>query len=179
MDWYTAFKFLHVSTAIIWIGGAFIMVMFGVKAMRARNDAEMVAVVQQVGWAAERIYTPASIATALLGIVAATLGGLWSALWISLGLVGMVITIALGVLALTPRAKKVEAAGAVTAETVAISREILTLAKFDLVLLFVVVCDMVLKPAPSDYFTLAVMALVLVVAAALWVLPALRRPAVA
>ena len=179
MDWYTAVKFLHVSAAIIWIGGAFIMVMFGVKAARSRNDAEMVAVVQQVGWAAERIYVPASIATALLGIIVATIGNLWSALWVSLGLVGMVVTIALGVLALTPRAKKVEAAGAVTAESVAISREILTLAKFDLVLLFVVVSDMVLKPGMSDYGILIAMAVVLVVGAALWVLPALRRPAVA
>jgi uncharacterized membrane protein len=179
MDWYTAFKFLHVTAAIIWIGGAFIMVMFGVKAARSRNDAELVAVVQQVGWAAERIYVPASIATALLGIVVATVGGLWSALWVSLGLVGVVITIALGVLALTPRAKKVEAAGAVTPETVAISRELLTLARFDVVLLLVVVADMVLKPELTDYATLIVMALVIIAAAVLWVLPALRRPAVA
>jgi len=179
MDWYTIFKFLHVSTAIIWIGGAFIMVMFGIKAVRARNDAEMVGVVQQVGWAAERIYVPASIATAVLGIIVATLGGLWSSLWVSLGLVGIVITIALGVLALTPRAKKVEAAGGVTAESIAVSREMLTLAKFDLVVLFLVVGDMVLKPEAGDYVALIVMALILLAAAAIWVLPALRRPAIA
>jgi len=30
MDWYSIIKFLHVSSAVIWIGGAFIMVILGV-----------------------------------------------------------------------------------------------------------------------------------------------------
>jgi uncharacterized membrane protein len=49
MDWYTLFKFLHVMTAIIWIGGAFIMLMFGINAARQKNDAQLVAVAAQMG----------------------------------------------------------------------------------------------------------------------------------
>ena len=149
MDWYTIFKFLHVAAAVIWIGGAFIMIMLGAQAQRSKNDDEMVGVVRQVGWAADRIYVPSSMATLIFGLITAGLGNLWSQLWVSLGLVGVVATIALGVLVLTPRAKKVQAgfaAGGVTAEVVAVSREILTIAKFDAVLLFTVIADMVLKP---------------------------------
>lgn len=179
MDWYSIFKFLHVGAAVIWIGGAFVMIMLGIKADRAKDDVELVGVVRQVAWAAERIYVPASIATLVFGLVAAWLGGLWAHLWVSLGLVGVVITIGLGVGVLTPRAKKAEAgykSGGVSAGVVAISREILTIAKFDAVLLFTVIADMVLKPEIDDWITLAVMAVVLVAAAALWLTPVFRKP---
>src|SRR5437762_3110727 len=108
MDWYTLFKFLHVASAVIWIGGAFIMIALGVRAERGKNDAEMVSVVRQVAWAAERIYVPSSISTLIFGLIAATIGVLWGELWIILGLVGVAATIALGVVVLTPRAKAVE-----------------------------------------------------------------------
>src|SRR5690606_13894016 len=43
--WYATFKFLHVGAAVIWIGGAFVMVVLGARADRAKNDAEIVAIV--------------------------------------------------------------------------------------------------------------------------------------
>ena len=182
MDWYTIFKFLHVGSAIIWIGGAFVMIMLGVKADRAKNDAEIVGVVRQVAWAADRIYVPASVATLVFGVTVATIGSLWSNLWVILGLAGVAATIALGVVVLTPRAKKVEsgfAANGVTPATAALCREILTIAKFDAVLLFTVVADMVLKPDAGDWVTLLAFVVVLVAAAAVWLTPVFRRPATA
>jgi hypothetical protein len=177
MDFYTPLKLLHVLSAMIWIGGAFVMLMFGMKAARARNDSELVGVIGQVGWAAERIFVPASLGTVALGVILATLGNMWSQLWVQIGLVGMVVTIALGVLALTPRAKKVAAAGAVNLETVAVSKQMVTLVKFDCATLFVVIADMVLKPQSGAWVTLAVMAIVVLFAAALWLVPVVaRRP---
>lgn len=181
MDWYALFKFLHVAAAVIWIGGAFVMIVLGARADRAKNDAEIVAVVRQIAWAAERIYVPASVATLIFGLVAAWLGNLWGNLWVILGLVGVAATIALGVAVLTPRAKKVEAtyaASGVTPSAVAICRDILTIARFDTVLLFTVVADMVLKPEMGDWVVLAVMAVVIVAAAAVWLTPAFRKAAV-
>jgi len=177
MDWYTLFKFLHVSAAVIWIGGAFIMIILGVKADRSKNDAEIVGVVRQVAWAADRIYVPASIATLVFGLIVAWIGSLWANLWVILGLVGVAATIALGIIVLTPRAKKVEggyASGGVSAPIVAISREILTIAKFDIVLLFTVIADMVLKPGYSDWGILVVMVAVIAAAGYLWLTPVLR-----
>eukprot|EP01036_Dinobryon_divergens_P040040 gene40040-52875_t len=74
MDWYLAFKFLHVAAAVIWIGGAFIMIMFGVKAERSSNDAELVGAVRQIAWAAERIYVPSSMATLVFGLILLLIG---------------------------------------------------------------------------------------------------------
>ena len=122
MDWYTLFKLLHVLTAIVWIGGAFIMLMFGIRAVRQKNDAQLVTIAAQMGWAAERVYVPASAATVVLGLVVATIGQLWTETWVILGLVGMVITMALGILALTPRAKKVAASTGPSPATVTVAR---------------------------------------------------------
>jgi len=181
MDWYVLFKFLHVTSAVIWIGGAFIMIMLGVKAERSKSDAELVGVVRQVAWAGERIYVPASIATLVFGLIVAWIGVLWGNLWVILGLVGVAATITLGIAVLTPRAKKVEAgyaAGGMTPDVVAISREILTIAKFDAVLLFTVVADMVLKPGADDWIVLAVMAVAIAAAAAVWLTPVFRKAGV-
>lgn len=177
MDWYSIFKFLHVASAVTWIGGGLIMVLLGAKADRAKNDAEIVGVVRQVAWAADRIYVPASLATLAFGLVTAWIGNLWSNLWVNLGFVGIVSTIALGVLVLTPRAKKVSAEAGVTPEAVRLSREILTIAKFDMTVLFVVIADMVLKPDISDWGWLVAFVVVIVAAAVLWLTPVLRKTA--
>lgn len=182
MEWYLFIKFLHVTSAIIWLGGALVMVMLGMKAERAKNDAELVVIVQQVAWAAERVYVPASIATLLFGLITTWIGGLWSELWVILGLVGIVATIGLGIGVLTPRAKRAEAgrvAGGATPAVVAICREILAIAKFDMVLLFTIVADMVLKPSADDWATLLVMALVIVAAGIVLLSPVLRKQPVA
>jgi hypothetical protein len=179
MDWYAICKLLHVMSAVTWIGGALIMVLLGARASRAKHDAEMVSLVLHVAWAADRIYVPASLATLVFGVLAAALGNLWSSLWVNLGFVGIASTMALGILVLTPRAKAVKAEAGVTPKAVAVSREILTIAKFDLAVLFTVIADMVLKPGPSDWGWLLLFATVILVAAALWLTPMLRRPAVA
>lgn len=183
MDWYLILKFLHVLAAVIWIGGAFIMVVLGVRADRAADEKALVDVVRQVAWAAERIYVPASISTLVLGLLLAGFASLWGNLWVILGLLGVAATVGLGILVLTPLAKKVEAgfaAGGASPGVVATSREILTIARFDVVLLFTVVADMVLKPAPSNWPVLALMVLALLAAAFVWLVPTLsRRPAVA
>ncbi len=180
MDWYLIVKFLHVSSAVVWIGSAFIMVMLGIRCNRAKDDSGMVSVVRQVAWAAERVYVPASVATLLFGLTLAWLGSLWTNLWVILGLLGVASTMALGILVLTPLTRKAEAdftAGGATPAVVVTCREILTIAQFDLVLLFTVIADMVLKPSESDWTVLAIMAVVLAAAAVLWLPPAFRKAA--
>ena len=176
-DWYLFFKFLHVAFAIIWLGGGLLMVILGMAADRAKNEPELVRVVLQVAWCAERIYVPASIATLVFGVIAAFIGSWWGCLWIWIGLAGIASTIALGVGVLTPRAKIVQAehaAAGVSPKAVAVSREILTIAKFDMIVLFVIVADMVLKPQFSDWITLIVFVAIVVAAGYVFLYPTLK-----
>lgn len=40
MDWYSIVKFLHVVTAILWVGGGFVLFLLGMLAERAGNIEE-------------------------------------------------------------------------------------------------------------------------------------------
>jgi uncharacterized membrane protein len=179
MDWYLVLKFCHVASVVIWIGGAFIMVTLASRADRQGDEVALVGCVRQVAWAAERIYVPASISTLLFGLVLAWLTALWGSLWIILGLCGIAATLLLGIFVLSPLAKKAEAgfsANGITPDVVATCQKILTIAKFDTVLLFTVIADMVLKPqSSSDWPVLLLMALAIAAAAALWMIPVRRK----
>lgn len=180
LDWYGIFKFLHVACAILWLGGALIMVILGTVAARAKNEQQMVSVVLQVAWAAERIYVPSSIATLVFGLIAAWLGNWWGWLWVWLGLLGIASTIYLGVAVLTPRAKVVEAehkSGGATPKAVAVSKEILTIATFDMIVLFTIVADMVLKPQFSDWLTLLIFIAVIGAAGYFYIYPIFKPKA--
>lgn len=182
VDWYEILKFLHVASSVIWVGGAFVMIVQGIRADRANDDPAMVGQVRQIAWVAERIYVPSSIATLAFGVGATWVNGLWSLLWINLGLGGIAITIGLGILVLTPLAKRIEAgfqAGGATPEVVSASRQLITIAKFDVTLLFTIIAVMVLKPTSSDWVELLIMALVISAAAVIWLAPAFRRSATA
>lgn len=179
MDWYALFKFLHIVSAIIWLGGGFVTVIMAHAADRTQQDEKLVDVVRQVAWCAERIFVPASLSTLAFGVAATWYGALWSELWVILALVGVAATLALGIGVLSPKAKRVAAPSVgVTPETVATSRQIVAIAKFDMVLLFTIVADMVLKPQPGDWPVLVLMATV-VIAGGFWFLGRLRQPAVA
>jgi predicted membrane channel-forming protein YqfA (hemolysin III family) len=185
MDWYTLAKWLHVTFAIIWLGGALIMVFLGAAADRARDDNDMVWIVRKVSWCAERVFVAASILTVVFGLITVWLGNLWSHLWVILGLIGIAATIGMGIGVLTPRSKRAEAgfaAGGATPAVIAQCREILAVAKFDMVLLFTIVADMVLKPGWNDlgsWVTIAIFALVIAAAGYVFLMPTLRPKAAA
>lgn len=174
MDWYLIAKFLHLTSAIIWLGGAMIMVFLGIRADRAKDDADMVAIVLKVAFLGGRVYVPAGLLTLIFGAITVWLGHSWTELWIIIGLIGFVITFTLGATVLKPRADRVEAdhkASGASASVILQSREILQIAKFDMTLLFSIVLDMVLKPTATDYWVLAIIAVVIVVAALAFLVP--------
>jgi hypothetical protein len=178
MDWYVILKSFHVASAVIWIGGAFSMVILGTRAARAHDDEAIVGIVRQVSWAGDYIFRPAALSTLAFGLALAWLGGLWSSLFVILGLIGIVSAILFSSLFVTPRVKKVGAKfneTGFTPDIVAASRRLVILARFDLTLLFCVIADMVLKPTPSNWVTLLLMALVIIAAAVLWLVPAYRK----
>ena len=61
MTWYTFLLFVHVSMAIIWIGGGLMMQLFGVRASMSGEPARMAAVGEDIEWIANRLFIPASL----------------------------------------------------------------------------------------------------------------------
>lgn len=181
MDWYLLLKFLHVSAAIIWIGAGVGLVILGIAADRANDEAEYGRIIKQVVFMAPRVFIPSSLAVLVLGAIAAWMSWSFADLWIDIGLVGFAITFCTGNFLLKPRADKVTAIlanGPITPQGIAVGRELLGIAKFDYVMLFVVVADMVFKPVGGgDWLVLLLMAIALVAAAVAFVVPVLNAKA--
>lgn len=176
MDWYSIFKFLHVSSAICWVGGGMVLVFLADRAGRAKDDNAQMAVVKQVASLALVWFIPASLSTVLFGLIVATIGSLWSNAWVILGLFGFAATFVTGNFFIRPTADAIAAAETKgdRATALVLGGKIMGIAKFDHVMLFTVVADMVLKPQWSDIWILGIMVVVLVIGAVLWLLPALN-----
>ncbi|MDB5505443.1 MAG: hypothetical protein JWR75_81 [Devosia sp.] len=174
MDFYPLMKFLHVASAIAWVGGGGVLTLLAVLADRAKNDSELVAIARHFARAGERIYMPATAATLITGVIATTLGGMWGSLWIIIAMLGIVVSGGIGGALLSPRGKRINtlADGGDISGAARVTRELLLIARFDLVLLFAIVADMVFKPyGMGDWLTLVLMAAAIAGAAAMFLLP--------
>lgn len=180
MDWYTLVKFLHVTFAIVWLGGGFGLVILGIRASVAADPAAMFSVVKDVVFLANRVFVPSSLVVLACGVTMAILGQSFATLWIIIGLAGFAATFTTGLLILKPLADRITkdvADGMPPSATAARCGRLLQIAKFDYVMLFVVVADMVLKPTPGDVGLLGAMALVIVAGALLFLAPRGREDA--
>ena len=178
MSYYEILLFLHIGAAAIWIGSAFLFFVLLLHAKRSNDTLLAQRIGANVEWLAKRLFIPASLSVLVLGILL-TIEGPWrfDQLWIVLGLAGMATTFLLGVGVIEPTTKKmhaaIEAHGPAHPEVVRQGRRLESLGLLDLILLFAIVWDMVLKPTADDLGTLVIPALALV-AAGLYVFRAYR-----
>ena len=182
MDWYSIFKFLHVSAAICWVGGGAVLMFLGIVATRAKDETGQMTVIKQTAGLATNWFIPTSMGTLILGAITATVGGIWGDAWVILGLLGFAATFSTGFFIIRPAADAIAAAETAGKREVALANagKLLQVSRFDFVMLFTVIADMVLKPQWSDVALLVIMALVLAAGFAVFLLPALQqKPAAA
>jgi uncharacterized membrane protein len=178
MSYYEILLFLHIATAIVWLGSGFFLQMLIFRAESAGDDGLKRGLAANSGWLAQRIFIPTSLAVLVLGILL-TIEGPWSFgdLWIVLGLVGYAISFLVGILFLEPEGKRIHAAmeAGDQARAAFLIRRINTVSRLELVVLYLVVAAMALKPTGDDTGTLILGAGLLLVALAVWA-PRLRPP---
>jgi uncharacterized membrane protein len=179
MDIYLLLKFLHVVSAILWVGVGVGLCFLGVVADARSDRPEFMRIIGNVTFLAPRIFVPASVAAFVFGFAAAWIGWGFTTLWVWIGIVGFAATFVTGNFFLKPRADRVAALVAregVSDEALAVGRELLQISKFDYVMLFVVVADMVFKPVAGDWIVLALMVAAIVGAGVAFLGPVLVRP---
>jgi uncharacterized membrane protein len=164
--------FLHVALAIVWLGSGFLLQVLGFKADASRDPVRIQALLDDADWAAHRLFVPSSLAVFVLGVLL-TIEGPWSFgdLWIVLALVGYALTFATGLFVITPQVRRISAVmerdGGISPAAIAEVRKLFLIGRIDLVVLFAVVADMVLKPTGEDLGTLITIAAAMVLATAL------------
>jgi uncharacterized membrane protein len=128
--WYFLFKLVHVTGAVIWVGGGTTLTILAMRAERSSDPLEMATIARQAAFVGERVFAPVGLLVFLMGIaMVINLHWGWGTTWIVIGLIGYVITFLTGLLVLGPQAKRVgqliETAGAEAAETQAAIQKIL------------------------------------------------------
>jgi Predicted integral membrane protein (DUF2269) len=173
MSVYPYVEFVHIAAVVLWLGGGSLSIFGAIKADRAHNAADFTRVLCDAVFFTNRLFVPAGLVAFACGLIMAYLTELFTELWIWIGIVGFAVAVLTGALAVRPRAEKLLAMieRGSTADVFGPGCEIVAIAKFNYVVLFTVVSDMVLKPGPSDTAVLAAMAVIVIGAGVVFLRP--------
>ena len=175
LTWFNFFLFVHLSAVAIWLGGSAGMQFFALRALGSDDPARTAHFAGDVEWIGLRILTPASLLVLLAGIgmvLNADYYGFGDD-WIVIALVLFAVTFAAGFGFFGPEsgriAKLIQAEGPASPNVQARVRRLLALSRADLVLLFLILYDMVLKPDFGDsWFWIGVLVAVALAALLVW-----------
>ena len=151
-DSYSIFKALHVTAAVIWVGGDVTLTTLGIVFERRRDGETMAALGKMGAWIGVKVYTPALFAVLIFGIATVQKGQLgWGTFWIDFGLVGWAIAGCIGVAFVGPELGRIDRAaqqfGPESAEVGRRVKRLFTIFRFDTALLVLIVLDMAAKPS--------------------------------
>jgi uncharacterized membrane protein len=183
VTYYEVLLYLHIALAIVWLGSGLLLQVLGYRAVSTNDLGRIKSLLDESHWLTNRLFIPSSLAVLVLGILL-TIEGPWefSDLWIVLGLAGYAMTFLTGLLFLSRQVRTIaqvmERDGGMSPAAVAETKRFFLIGRVDLVVLYTVVLDMVLKPTADEAGTLVLMAAAILVATALSVWR-LRAPATA
>lgn len=148
MEAYEVYQFLHVLSAIVWVGGMIIAQFFGARAAGSGDPGRRLAFARDMD-VAGRIFTAAAISTLLWGILMVVDSPVleFEQTWIVIGFVGIAAGAGLGMGFLMPKTRlaiaQMEAGDAAAAGTM---RSNVMVSRVLAVILVVTIWAMVFKP---------------------------------
>jgi uncharacterized membrane protein len=171
----TSYEFLlllHVISVIVWLGAGFTMDLLFVRAERTGNPADLGKTGEFQEWLVPRLFIPFGVLTLVFGVLL-VFDGPWSFgdLWLLIALVGWIAAWGVGFFVIRPQGEKMKEIvmqhGPTSPEARRQARLLAVVSRVQLLSLFLIVADMVLKPTTDDPWTLVVLAAILVAAAAI------------
>jgi uncharacterized membrane protein len=94
--WYSLFKFLHVTSVVIWVGGMITLAVVNAWLARERNNATSLLLSRHSEFFGRAVIGPAAGITLASGIAMVGLTGWHLPLWVGWGFAGLFGSIALG-----------------------------------------------------------------------------------
>jgi uncharacterized membrane protein len=163
VTWYEFLLFVHVSGAIVWLGGAFLFQIYGMVELRSGDTAVIARFAGNAGRISERLFVPTSLLVILAGVGLMIDGDWpWDRLWVIFALVAFAGSFLLGLGVISPTAKRIEVAGPESPEGQRLIRRIFALVRIELMFLFAIVFAMTVKPTTEDAWTVMIVAAILV-----------------
>jgi uncharacterized membrane protein len=152
---YEALTFLHIGAVIVWLGAGVLLAVLIFAAERSGDRMKEAGYHQDVAWLAPRLFIPASLSTLVFGVLAA-LEGPWSfdELWIIIGLAGWAASFLLGFFYFRTEGERigalVEQQGPAHPEVQRRIRRLNIVDRVQVLVLFLVVASMTIKPTDDD-----------------------------
>ena len=172
MSWYQFLLFVHITAAVIWLGGAFTFQMYGAVVRHGGDPDEIARFAGRAGMLGERMFVPASLVVVLAGIGLIINGDWeWGQLWVIFALVTFAASFFTGLLVISPMAKRLPALGPTTPAGQLLIERLFTILRIDLVFMYAIIFAMVVKPTTDDGWTIAIVAVVLVASTAVFLAP--------
>ena len=171
MTRYDIYLTFHVLMAIVWLGGGLAISVLGWRITLTNDGRAMAAFAKNVEWVGNRVFVPASLALLALGFLMIH-DGSWSysSLWIVIGLGGFAVTFLTGLLFLGPQGGKIgkliDAEGVDSPAVTAQIKRVLFVSRLDLITLYAIAGNMLVKPTGDDVAILVAGAVTIVVLAA-------------
>ncbi|MGI9658289.1 MAG: DUF2269 family protein [Gaiellaceae bacterium] len=151
MTLFETLKFLHITAAVVGLGGGLLLTALMVSALFGRNGERMRAYSTVAKWAGPRIFAPAWALVLAFGIWATLEGGFdWGDAWIAIGIIVVAIAFVFGP-TLHERHERalgvaIEEAGPTSERTLAIGKRALAVMVIEASLLIFAVWAMTAKP---------------------------------
>lgn len=142
---------IHIVGAVFWVGGNFILNIFSWRVTKTGNQEQALWFLGLGEWVGMRVFMPLSLIVVAAGAwLVSEAGWGFDAMFVQIGLTGFVLTFLGGAALIGPSLKKATAAvtehGRDSVEGKAAISRLTLISRLDLLLLFVVVLVMVLKP---------------------------------
>jgi len=164
VTWYELFLFVHITAAVIWLGGSFMFQMYGMVVRRGGDPSEIALFAGRAGHLSERMFVPAALTVVLAGIALMINGNWdWDQLWVIFALATFAASFLTGVLVISPMAKRIPVVGPTTPAGQALIERLFTILRIDLCFMYAIVFAMVVKPTTDDGWTIAIAVAVLIV----------------
>jgi uncharacterized membrane protein len=151
MSSYELLLFVHVLTAVVWVGGALSLQVLAIRAERSADAGRVANFATEAEWVGSRVFLPSSIVLLLAGI-GLTLEGDWgfTTPWVLLGLIAYGLSALTGSLFLGPESgrigKMIADVGPQDPDVLARIKRIFLVSRIELVVLLFIVFDMTVKP---------------------------------
>ena len=149
---YQIYLAVHVTAAVIWVGGDITLTTLGIVFERRQEGATLAALGRMGAWIGTRVYTPALFVVIGFGIALMhELHIAYGQFWVVFGLVGWAIAAVVGVGFVGPELGRIDEAarthGPESDEVARRVKRLFAIFRFDTALLLLIVLDMTARPS--------------------------------
>lgn len=143
--------YIHIVTAVIWVGGAFFVQVIAIRVSRSDDPADLPRFARHVEAVGNLVFVPAAALLFVSGVVMTAQAYGFGQTWIALAIVLWVLSAVAGAVYLAPRIKRAvrlfETEGPTSATARQLTRRMFLVSRLELVGFAVVIALMVFKPS--------------------------------